>query len=233
MRETETDVSFAEPPWGFNTTMLDFALLMALTPSIIWFFSVPLAIAFMHMAKRKRGIVKCLKTIWPEITASSLRRTMKRSSTQSTNSIAGRRGNAMGDFYSKNDFTNGTYFQLPKALVYDPYIKDLSSDKSSCIIFLIIPFYLRIARRRLFSSLIFFLNFNTVLLFKKWFLYIPFVQGFREILKKRNSEKRKFGQEDAESLSDSCWRFFIFCTKNKNVCTNFQWLLKAFFSGYR
>lgn len=51
---------------------------------------------------------------------------------------------------------------------------------------------------------LFFLNFNTVLLFKKWFLYIPFVQGFREILKKRNSEKRKFEQEDAESLSDSC-----------------------------
>lgn len=35
----------------------------------------------------------------------------------------------MGDFYSKNDFTNGTYFQLPKALVYDPEFKDLSSDE--------------------------------------------------------------------------------------------------------
>ena len=51
---------------------------------------------------------------------------------------------------------------------------------------------------------LFFLNFNTVLLFKKWSLYTPFVQEFREILKKRNREKRKFGQEDAESLSDSC-----------------------------
>jgi hypothetical protein len=51
---------------------------------------------------------------------------------------------------------------------------------------------------------LFFLNFNTVLLFKKWFLYTPFVQEFREISKKRNRKKRKFGQEDAESLSDSC-----------------------------
>lgn len=51
---------------------------------------------------------------------------------------------------------------------------------------------------------LFFLNFNTVWLFKKWFLYTPFVQEFHEISKKRNREKRKFGQEDAESLSDSC-----------------------------
>ena len=35
----------------------------------------------------------------------------------------------MGDFYSKNDFTNGTYIQLTKSLVYDPYFKDLSSDE--------------------------------------------------------------------------------------------------------
>ena len=51
---------------------------------------------------------------------------------------------------------------------------------------------------------LFFLNFNTVWLFKKWFLYIVLNQDFREISKKRNRKKRKFGQEDAESLSDSC-----------------------------
>lgn len=32
-------------------------------------------------------------------------------------------------YYSKGDAENGTYFQLPKALVYNPAFKDLSSDE--------------------------------------------------------------------------------------------------------
>lgn len=68
---------------------------------------------------------------------------------------------------------------------------------------------------------LFFLNFNTVLLFKKWFLYTPFVQEFHEISKKETGKRGSSGRK----MQRACLiraDVFYFLYKNKNVCTNFQ-----------
>ena len=69
---------------------------------------------------------------------------------------------------------------------------------------------------------LFFLNFNTVLLFKKWFLYTPFVQEFREISKKETGKRGSSGRKMQRACLIRADVFLFFVQKIKTFVQIFS-----------